>query len=176
MLEGLLTFGLPIGAFVLSIVSIVIAWWNWRQSNRPIVVATIRTHSGGNVAILYDLVVLNAGTRPAVNVRLDTTESQLAACLAQPELVSTEKPLWREAVRCFSEEGTIPLLVHGTEAKNSFGYTGDAGGKGSFWKYRGRFSIRILYDDLDGNSYTSRQVLIIQDSSGFADGSWSASR
>ena len=57
-------------ALVLATVSLLVAMRNWRQSNRPIVVAFVKTNKGGNRGIAYDLVVENTGTRPVTRVQL----------------------------------------------------------------------------------------------------------
>jgi hypothetical protein len=141
---------------------------------RPIVAVTVRTHEGGNVAITYDLVVLNAGTRPAVEVRLIASEPELVSCLAAPELANDDSAAWRAVRRCFAEDSVIPLLTQGQEASNSFGYSAAVGNANQFWKYRSRVAVRAVYLDLEGRSYESKQVLTIRDSRGFADGHWSS--
>jgi hypothetical protein len=175
-MEEVVKYGVPWAALVLSLASFWLAWRNWQQSNRPIVAAMIRTHEGGNVAIIYDLVVLNAGTRPAVDVRLIASEPELVACLVAPDLANADNAAWRGVRRCFDEDSVIPLLPHGKEASNSFGYSAQVGGSNPFWTYRRRFAVRAVYSDLEGRTYESKQVLTIRDSRGFADGHWSNPR
>ena len=172
VLEILVRLGLPIAAFILSIVSFLIVNNYWRQSNRPIVAAMIRTNVLGNVSITFDLVLLNMGSRPATNIRLEANQSELQACLVNASQIQ-DAPLWRDVLNCFSDRGTITLLPQMKEITNSFGFTGEAGGKGPFWKYGSSFSICIRYCDLEGNTYKSRQSLIIKTSTGFASGFWS---
>jgi hypothetical protein len=175
VLDPLVRYGLPLSAFVLSFATFFVVKWNWRQGNRPIVAAAFRTHATGNEAILYDLVVFNVGNRPATDIRIAADLVEVAACLADLNMADESDPMWKNVLRCFSPQGHIPLLTHGREATNSFGYTGSAGGKGSFWRYGSGFAIQITYFDLDGKSYTSIQKLVVKNSEAFASGKWSKS-
>jgi hypothetical protein len=140
---------------------------------QPIIATMIRTHGGGNVATIYDLVVLNDGNRPAVDVRLIANEAELVACLVAPDLANADNAAWRGVLRCFEPDSVIPLLPQGDEAKNSFGYSAQVGSSKPFWKYRSLFTLRVVYSDLEGRTYESKQVLTIRDSRAFADGRWS---
>ena len=56
-------------ALVVSLSSLLISFDIWKRAFRPIMApVAVKTHSGGNVAIMYDLVVMNSGTIPAKNV------------------------------------------------------------------------------------------------------------
>jgi hypothetical protein len=76
-------------------------------------------------------------------------------------------------MRCFSEEGEIPLLLNGKNMTNSFGYT--RGDDRTFWLYGASMPITISYADLEGRQYCTSQVLRIKDSAAFAGGMWQAS-
>ena len=173
VLDPVVRYGLPCAALVLSLASFLVAMRNWRESNRPIVAVAVRTNSAGNEAITYDLVVINAGSRPACQVVLNADLVELAGCVEDPSRATESDPMWIDARLCLSGEREIPLLLHGKEAANSFGYTGGAAGKGSFWKYGSTFEVRVSYCDLTGRRFTTRQKLEIRDSDGFAGGKWS---
>jgi hypothetical protein len=172
ILKRIIELGLPFAAILLSIASLAIAIRNWRQSNRPIVAAFVRTCAGGNVGMNFELVVLNAGSRPAAEVSLSCLPKELEACLITPDAKVKEEVLWRNAVACFAEEGLIPLLLPGAEAVSSFGRTGEGG----LWKYRSYLPAIIKYRDLEGRKYSSKIRLIIKDSSTFSGGKWSQSK
>lgn len=154
-------------ALFIACLSLWVSVWTWKQSNRPIVVAYIATKSKGNIAIAYDLVVENVGTRPAEQVRL------IDACQAlDGVLLSSCDPAILEAIRCcFDVEYCIPVLAHGRSARNSFGATSSDATQAA-WKVGTRIPIRIEYKDLEGRSFASRMTLVIQDSEVFAGGSW----
>ena len=165
----LIKYGLPVLAFVISFVSLLVANANWRQSNRPIVVAIVRTSTSSSAVIKYDLVIYNAGSRPATNVRMTADLMKVAACLSDLTLADDSNVFWKAVCGCFSPKNYVPVLVQGKETTNSFGVTGE---EIPFWKYRSSFPIEIAYADLDGKNYVSRQALFIQDSEAFADTKW----
>lgn len=161
-----------VAAFAMSLLSLWFTRRLWVESNRPIVTAEVRTHSGGNVAILYNLAVINSGSRPAVNIRLIAENRDVEGAL---ELnVHTDPrsaPFLREISRCFSSEVVIPLLLNGRTVTNAFGVTGGEDG-GSFWRSKASIPVRVTYSDLEGRRFTSRVVLVIKDSMGFAGSYW----
>ncbi|MBD2625128.1 hypothetical protein [Trichormus variabilis] len=79
----------------------------WRKTNRPIISAFVETHSRGNIATTYNLLVINSGNRPAVDIQLRVVDIEtLKKCLTQ----EIDHPKVVELFRCFSNEGIIPLL------------------------------------------------------------------
>lgn len=172
-MEQFLSGAIAASAFVISCVSIWLTRTLWLQSNRPIVVAEVRTSDGGNESIGYDLAVSNCGTRPAVDVRLLVKDRDLHAAFADG--VVDNQRLARLVVgvkRCFSDEGYIAVLLHGERLTNFFGHTGTAGGLGSLWKMGAKIPIRLEYKDLHGRRYASHLTLRIFDSEGFAGSCW----
>lgn len=169
--------GVPIAAFVVSCMAVWFTRSLWVQSNRPVVSAEIRTHSGGNVSIAYDLAVINSGSRPAVSVRLvafaDHVDSAIEPAARQrADLVRDIE----DVHRCFSASAVVPLLVNGQTVTNAFGHTGDAGGVGSLWRVGASIPITIEYADLEGRSFASRLTLVVRDTAGFAGSFWSESK
>ena len=169
IIEQIVKYGLPITAFFISLCSFLFAKWNWRESNRPIVSAMIRTANGGNEAIAYEIVVINSGNRPATGIRLQANLEDIKGCLAQVSQANLENVSWKDVVACFSEAGEIPLLLQGREATNAFGVTKRTDG---FWTYGSRFNVKVSYSDLAGRKYTSFQALVVADTMGFAGGFW----
>ena len=57
----------------------------WRKANRPILSAFVETHSAGNVATMYNLLIINSGNRPAVNICLDLklSDEDFRKCITQ---------------------------------------------------------------------------------------------
>ncbi len=175
-LADLLRTFASVAAVAMSGLSVWFTGRLWRQSNRPVVSAMVRTHSGGNVSILYELAVINGGTRPAVTVRLVALQAQVVGAM-EPAALSEIKlaPLKNAVLRCFSEEGLIPLLLNGQTVTNSFGVTGNHSDGGSLWRIGAAIPVEIKYCDLEGRSYTSAVVLRIRDTAAFAGGMWGES-
>jgi len=140
----------------------------WKKGNRPIVSAFVETESSGNVAIMYNLVVINSGNRPALNVYLHLKLEDFKRCITQ-ELDNSGV----EAIlRCFSIEEPIPLIINGEKKYNYFGLTSDKSEQ-SIWVYGSSLPIEISYQDLEGNKYICRLTLVIKDSKTFAGTEWS---
>lgn len=159
-------------AVLVSFSSLTFSWLSWRQTHRPIVCCVVKTHSGGNSAVTYDLVVRNTGDRPATNIRLSIVEADLLSIVAED--VDRDVDMNRtlsSVLRCFDRKMMIPVLENGESVSNGFGYS--KGDCGSFWKYGSYLPIRIDYKDLNGRKFSSRQQLRIWDSDGFAGGYWS---
>lgn len=148
-------------AIILSIVSLVLSRRTWRETYRPIITARVMTHAGGNVAILYSLVVENTGNRPASNVRLSVDPVVLRSAMP---LNCTIDP--KQINDCFDPHWAIPILANGRETSNYFGKTCE--GNECQWVPETRFPVTIRYDDLEGHSYESKVELFIADTSGFA--------
>jgi hypothetical protein len=163
-----LKVGLTAAAFLLSVLALIFTRRTWFESNRPIVTAEIVTASAGNVATAFNLVVHNTGNRPATNVCLRADESQLEAAIS----ASANAVLKQEILRCFSEDGRIPLLHHQTTKTNGFGVCSTNEAE-NVLNYRSVISITITYRDLYGKRYKSKQDLVVKDSEYFAGSGWS---
>lgn len=162
-------------ALGVSLISLWFARRSWLQSNRPIVSAVVETHAGGNETIAYNLAVTNTGNRPAVNVKLCTNTEAIEKCMAQwVEKFRGPNTTYAQVMRCFSEDGEIPLLINGKTMTNSFAYT--RGDDQTFWRYGASLPITISYSDLDGRKYRTSQIIKIKDSAAFAGSMWEASK
>ncbi len=159
----------------LSVIAVVVAtfcaafsWWTWRQSNRPVVAAMVKTAKAGNQLIAYSLVVSNVGSRPAVGVRLDCDQDGLRQALTDPE----GAPYLEQATRCFSADAVYPLIADGESVKHAFGVTAREA-ENSTWRYGARFRVTLTYSDLGGRrKYRSSLDVAIIDSDSFAGSSW----
>lgn len=141
----------------------------WKQTNRPIVSAFVETDCSGNEATTYNLLVINSGNRPAVNIQLQLNIEELKKCLAQDIDINDSRI--ERILKCFSKEGIIPLLVAGAKTSNSFGITSSKT-EDNIWKYGSSIPINIIYKDLEGNQYTSTLAVVVQDSNTFAGTEW----
>lgn len=158
----------PVVSFLLSALALTFTRRTWFESNRPIVTAEIVTHGAGNMAIAFDLVVHNTGNRPAVAIRLEACESDLNRALNN----GAPTPLAAEIRRCFSDRAAIPLLHQGKSAQNGFGATSSLPSANAL-VINSEIPIRILYKDLNGRTFKSKQTLVVKDSTWFAGSGWS---
>jgi hypothetical protein len=155
-----------VGALIISVISLCVTVWLWQQSNRPVVTARIKTHSGGNIAIMYLLELVNSGSRPAKNIRLHVTQEQITSALT-PE--AKNQPGFadhlRTIERCFEERAIVQVLLNGEITANPFGYTSI---ERPFWRPGATMRLQISYHGLQGQRYTSRVTIRIDDTAGFA--------
>lgn len=142
----------------------------WRKANRPILSAFVETYSTGNVATMYNLLVINSGNRPAVNIalKLKLSDEDFKKCITQ-EINNRNV---QSILRCFNIEETIPLLIDGDRISNYFGLTSTQP-KDNVWRYGSSLPIEITYQDLEGNKYISVLTLVVKYSKAFAGMEWS---
>lgn len=153
-------------AIMISALSLYYARRAWLDSNRPVVVARVTTEGGGNLAILYNLLVENTGSRPAKNIRLRVAPADLDRAL-----LAGQTGL-RDAVEaCFAPATSIPILANGRSITSSFGSTG-VESQDPTWIPDSEFNITLRYEDLEDRHYEHVFTLRIADDSGFAGFSW----
>ena len=148
-------------ALAVSVYSLVFSRRSWLETYRPIVTARVSTEQGGNIAILYNLIVENTGNRPATNIRLNVDRDILQSVLNPSCILDTA-----EITNCFDPKYTIPILANERTTSTAFGKTSD--GRECMWIPDSCFPIAIIYGDLDGRNYRSELILCIRDDSGFA--------
>lgn len=156
-------------ALVVSTVSLGASVRFWRKSFRPIVTATVKTHTAGNESITYYLVLLNSGTIPAKNITVKADDASLVLAFGD-DATPENRRRW---LACFSEEIVIQILHNGDRVSCSFGTTmrTDMG----FWKYKASISIAINYSGWFGIRYKQLQELRIVDSDSFTGFMWAKS-
>lgn len=165
---------LALAALAVSLVALGMSVFFWRRQFRPIVTAAVKTHSGGNDGIAYNLVVLNSGSIPAKNIRLIVhDQAGLKAALG----VGANEDAKKRWLACFTQSTEIPLLQNGDKTTCSFGMT-HSDPRRSFWKPQAQFWIRIEYEGWFGAKYDSDplNVLQIADSDSFTGGMWAPVR
>ena len=154
-------------ALIISLCSLLISFDVWRRSWRPVVTVMVKTHAEGNVAILYDLVIKNSGSLPALNIRITPVPSSLEAALGKDASEDNRKR-W---LACFDQ--TIAVLQNDAETSCSFGTTqaNDTG----FWKYKALIRVTITYQLSFGwfiFNYRDEQDIQIASSESFTGYSW----
>jgi hypothetical protein len=142
----------------------------WRKGNRPILSAFVETYSAGNVATMYNLLVINSGNRPAVNVYLNLklSDEDFKRCITQ----EINHPRVEDILKCFNIEGAIPLIIDGEKKSNYFGLTSTISEE-NIWVPGSSLPIEINYQDLEGNKYVSALTLVVKYSEAFAGTEWS---
>ncbi len=158
---------ISIFALVISAMALHHTWKSFFELNRPIVTAEIQTHSSGNIATSYTLMVHNVGNRPACEIRLLAKQDDIRDiinCKADEEMT-------KGIYRCFSDDGVIPILHSGKSTKNSFGASSTIE-KENVFVYQSRLPIEVTYRDLNRAKYKSKLTLIVKDSGSFAGTSW----
>lgn len=156
---------LEVLAISIAFLSLVLAFFGWRRSFRPIVTVAVKTHDASDQLIAYDLVVLNSGTLPAKNIHLTVDERSLALALGRGASEEDQKR-W---LACFRQ--VIPSLQNNDNVSCSFGYTNDTGT--GFWKPNAALHVTIKYRGWFGWwRYRDWQELRIVDSASFTGFSW----
>lgn len=160
--EGLVIV-VSIVALLVSLTSLLIALDVWLRTARPLVAVAVKTHRGGNQAILYNLVVLNSGAMPAKNVRLIADAASLASALGSGS-TADDKRKW---LACF--DITIPVLLTNDKTTCSFGTTQD--NDSGFWKYGAVIDVEITYNGR-WCKHRDKQHLRILDTDSFTGNYW----
>lgn len=165
------SISLSTAALVISVVSYWFSRKSWMESNRPIVTASVRTVSTGNLATALQLVVVNSGNRPAQQVQLSVTKQDLASAL-----VPDADPTYLEGIqRCFSPDGMIPVLLNGASEQNAFGVISP--GPDACWRDNALLSIGVQYTDMGTQRrFRHRIILRIAENTAFARSNWADSR
>lgn len=153
-------------ALIVSAVSLGASIRFWRKSFRPIVTATVKTHSAGNETITYNLNLLNSGTIPAKDIKLKANMVLIDVALGV-DATPDNKRRW---LACFGEDIVIPVLHNGDRISCSFGTTkaNDSG----FWKYKASIPFVIEYSGWFGIRYSQSQEVNIIDSDSFTGFMW----
>jgi len=167
MIPENLSYLVSTSAFIVALVSLLLARKNWRESNRPIVTAFVEDDTAGGTAI-YNLVVSNTGNRPAVNVRLHATDDQIAALLDP----AAEKKMLDIIAYNFRPESSVPLLRNGEDLSTSFGSFSTNEQNAKCLKYASEAKVVLTYGDLDGRRYRSKLILKVYARQGFGGGTW----
>jgi hypothetical protein len=149
------------------------------ESNRPIIIVRVSTHTSGNIATTLNLVVENTGNRPAKNIKLSVDPQKLASALRK----NPEDNDRQVIERCF--ENIIPLLANGKLIVNSFGQlthhleTSSLASQfwispsESDWEINARFDVSVQYQGLDDRNFKDCIPVLIASDEGFAGSAWS---
>lgn len=151
----------------ISVTSLYFTRQFWLATNRPIICASIITETSGNVGTTYNLVMYNAGNRPATNIRINAAQKALDAVVNK----TAKEGLQSMIYKCFSDKIVIPLLINGKESSTGFGMTSSIL-EDNVLNYGSKIPVVMTYCDLGNRTYTSHQVLIVKDSRAFSDQFW----
>ncbi|MGD1850736.1 MAG: hypothetical protein ACFCBU_09040 [Cyanophyceae cyanobacterium] len=73
------------------------------------------------------------------------------------------------ALKCFSEDSLIPVLIDGEETRGLFGNVSEDCGT---WKGETKLPITIKYEGFEGNNYTSDMDLVVKNPKVFSSYWW----
>lgn len=156
-----------ITATIISVAGFVFAVWSWSESNRPVVVAYIRTEAQGNVASMISLVVENVGNRPAINVSLSCSQADFLRARGDRPVDVLDEPCWR----CFTPRAMIPILKPGERRFNAFGAL--RADRASTWVPEMRLPITIRYGEYGWRRrHTVSSHLLLMGGEAFAGSIW----
>ena len=156
---------LSVIAILISFCSFYFARKSWQESNRPIVVAYIEEEEQGELAILFNLVVANTGTRPAKNVRLNASRHRIENLFVD----NIEESVKEMIYRCFRDNARIALLKNGESLISSFSqYSKDVPGLELF----AELPVTICYLDLNDKKFQTNLNLFVKSRKGFGGGVW----
>lgn len=157
-----------VGTFTISALALRTTWRLWRLTNRPLVSVTVETVKSGNMGTALNLVVSNAGNRPAKDVRLSTEGEALGRLLA----LGSDDPTTVAVRRCFAPESTIPLLIPGRAHEGSFGFLA-VGMSNSTWREQTTLPVEVSFTDLEtGKPFRYIVNVRIADNSTFTGRAW----
>lgn len=139
----------------------------WRKSNRPLVTARVSTHQSGNVNTSLNILVENAGSQPALNIKLRAKREDVEAAMREQ---AEPNPLMSAPGRVFFSDVVIPVLANGRTTSNSFGALGENG----IWEAGSKIPVELVYSSMDGRRFRERSVLLLHADDGFAQTSWEA--
>lgn len=159
---------LPLSAFslVVAIVALFFSVYAWREANRPLVSARVSTHGEGNVNFTLDLIIENTGNQPAINVRLSARRDDLRKALTE----RWNGTMPEDVQRCFFSDVRVPVLANGRAVTNAFGYIGHD--PDATWQRGSELPITITYKDLRDRTFEQEMVLLLANTTGFAQTSW----
>lgn len=152
---------------VVSLLSVFITRKNWKDSNRPVVVAYVDEESGGGGITVFNLHLQNTGTRPATAVRLNAHHVDVE------KLISKQAPPERRnnIEKVFSEESRVAVLQPGEVLTTSFGLSSTDPSQ-QWLEYGIEIPIEISYQDIEGHKYRSKLPMRTRPRLGFGGGVW----
>lgn len=154
-------------AIFVSFLALLFTRKSWLESNRPIITAEIVTHGHGNTATAYTLQIHNIGNRPACEVQLNASTTDIKKILSG----TGNENLTKEIYKCFSDDAVIAVLNHGKSVSNGFGST-SIEAEDNILIYKSKLPIIITYKDLNSRKYKSSLNLIVKNSIFFAGSGW----
>ena len=152
-------------SLIVSLLALSMSFVFWLRQFRPIITASVRTAASGNVAITYNLKIMNSGSIPARNIKIQINESDIEQFLGSG---ASEKlrELWLRSIN----KSSIYILQNGDSASCSFGLTEE--NNSGFWRYGAEFPIVISYEGWFGYKFKETQLIKIQNSDSFTHFNW----
>jgi hypothetical protein len=153
-------------ALFVSALSYYFSIKSWKETYRPIVTARVTTKKSNEKGTGLDIIVENTGNRPAKNIRFIANEKELESVL----LAKKGDPLREDIDNIFSKDTIIPVIANNRFITNGFGLLTD--NDETTWRVNSILNIEIIYQGLDGRSFSDKMPLLLADDTGFAGGYW----
>ena len=159
-----------------AIIAVVISFFSfyftrrfWLESNRPIVTAEIVENDSGVDMALFDLIVHNSGSRPAINIRLSAEKENIVKIFSENIALEHKNAVYD----VFSDNRKIALLLNGKEARTAFfSFCNNGDLALDILQYGAKLPVSIYYEDVEGRFYTSNVILFVRGSYGFGGSVW----
>jgi hypothetical protein len=141
----------------------------WLQTYRPIITAEIVENSSGVGAALFDLIVHNSGSRPAINIKLCAKKENIEKILSKNATLENKD----RVIEVFAPSNKIALLLNGKEAKTAFfSFCNISDHNLDILEYESELPICIYYEDIESRKYKSKITLFIRGVNGFSGSIW----
>lgn len=151
----------------IALFSVFMTRKNWRDSNRPVVVAYIDEESFGDGVTIFNIYLTNTGTRPAIGVQLYAKDSDIKKIISPKAEAKRRKQLQD----IFTSESRVAVLKPEETLLSSFGLASTD--QGQHWlEYGIEIPVVVRYADPEGRSYTTRVPLRARPRAGFGGGIW----
>ena len=150
-------------ALVISLISLWLTRRNWLEGNRPIVCAFVEEDSISAGIALFNFCITNTGNRPATNVSIKITPSDLEKII-HPHASEHERKILHNL---FKEEIAIPIIRNGETLKAGLGHASEPHAGEPQLLYGATARVRLLYRDLEGRKYATTHPIKIFPRSGF---------
>ncbi len=155
------------GSALIALFAVLMNRKNWRDSNRPIVTVFIDEKSSTEGLTIFNLHLLNSGTRPATGVQLHASKASIQKILSNQAEESRRKHI--EGV--FTAESRVAVLHAGDTLETSFGIASTDPDQ-QWLNYGEELEVEVSYRDLEDRSYKSTIPLKVRPREGFGGGIW----
>lgn len=162
-----LNLSISVIAISFSFCSLCFTYKFWHESNRPIVTAYIEVFKEGNISTVFNLIVVNSGSRPANDIQLKAKNEDIDSIMHE----DADKSLKKIVHNCFQEDSKISILNHGESLSTSFGCISTSP-ENNLLKPLSELPVTIVYSGLSKKKFKTKLNLYVGRREGFGGGVW----